>query len=261
MRKRLYKYSIALLAAILPVACSKAPSGILPEKKMQAVLVDMQLAEAMIQTNYADYTDVAYKDALYQSVFKKHKITQAVYDSSLVWYGKNLDIYIEVLNLALANVDEHIKSMGDIQASAAPASNQDSIDIWPRRDFLILQPGALFNGVTFDIKPDMNYSSGSTFVLGMHVWGLTDTMRFTPEVHMAIDQIDTTLFVNRKITIDGYYETILRGIPTKQVRSVYGYIRMDNAGAKYYKIYIDNLNLIKYNYGSEAIKHLTDSIP
>jgi hypothetical protein len=228
---------------------------------MQAVLVDMQLAEAMIQTSYADYADAARKEALYQSVFKKHKITQAVYDSSLVWYGKNLDIYIDVLALALANVDEHIRSMGDIQASAAPTSNQDSVDIWPRRDFLILQPGALFNGVTFNIKPDINYSSGSSFVLGMHVWGLTGAMRFTPEVHLAIDQVDTTLSVHRKITADGYHETILRGIPTKQVRSIHGYIRMDNADASYHKVYLDNLNLVKYNYGSEAIKHLTDSIP
>ena len=48
MRNRLYRYSAVLLLGALLAACSKVPDGILSEKKMQAVQVDMQLAEAMI---------------------------------------------------------------------------------------------------------------------------------------------------------------------------------------------------------------------
>lgn len=50
MRNRLhrYRYNVVLLLATWLVACSKVPDDILSEKKMQAVQVDMQLAEAMI---------------------------------------------------------------------------------------------------------------------------------------------------------------------------------------------------------------------
>ena len=47
MRNRLhrYRYNVVLLLATWLVACSKVPDDILSEKKMQAVQVDMQLAE------------------------------------------------------------------------------------------------------------------------------------------------------------------------------------------------------------------------
>ena len=92
------------------------------KKEMKAVLIDMQLAEAMISTDYKKYSDDAEKKHFYQSVFRKHKIEQAVYDSSLVWYGRNLDVYMQVYDLVLAELNERQKALGDVQANAAPVS-------------------------------------------------------------------------------------------------------------------------------------------
>ena len=160
---------MALLATTLLAACSKVPDGILSEKKMQGVLTDMLLAEAMVNVDYNTYKSDTMKLALYESVFRKHDITQAVYYSSLVWYN-----------------------LVDVQADAAPVSNRDSVDIWPRRSYLVLSPTSVFNGVTFDIRPETNYSSGSSFVLGMRVWGLNNKMAYKPEVRLSADQGDTT---------------------------------------------------------------------
>ena len=226
---------MALLATTLLAACSKVPDGILSEKKMQGVLMDMLLAEAMVNVDYNTYKSDTMKLALYESVFRKHDITQAVYDSSLVWYGRNLDIYMEVYNRVLADLNKRINNLGDVQADAAPVSNRDSVDIWPRR-------------------------SGSSFVLGVRVWGLNNKMAYKPEVRLSADQGDTTLTVNSKITKDGYHETILKTIPTKKVKRVFGYIRMDNMDTTYYKVYIDSLSLMKYNYGKELAELPKDSI-
>ena len=46
---------MALLATTLLAACSKVPDGILSEKKMQGVLTDMLLAEAMVIVDYNTY--------------------------------------------------------------------------------------------------------------------------------------------------------------------------------------------------------------
>jgi starvation-inducible outer membrane lipoprotein len=236
--------------ATLVSSCSKVPSGILPEKKMKDVMIDVQLAENIINTNYQAYPDSVRKGALFQSVFRKHNITQAIYDSSLVWYGKNLDKLIRVYDLVLNDINGQIRELGDVQANAAPSSaNQDSVNIWPRHDYLTLQPEALFNGTIFNIKPEKEYISGSIFVLSMHIWGIRPQMRHTPEVRISAELTDTTLVINQKIINDGHQEIILRTPPTKQTRRVYGYIRMDNTETAYHKIYIDSLRLIKYNYG------------
>ena len=251
MRNKLRRYGVALLTAALLVSCSKVPDGILSEKEMKAVLIDMQLAEAMVSTDYKKYSDDAEKEALYQSVFRKHKIEQAVYDSSLVWYGRNLDVYMQVYDLVLAELNERQKALGDVQANAAPVSKQDSVDIWPRLTYLTLEPNALFNGIAVDIKPETNYPSGSTFVLGMRVWGLNDAMKNRPEIRLSANQGDTIITVNDKILRDGYHETTLRTLPTKQVKSVYGFIRLNGKddSTSYFKIYVDSLSLMRYNYG------------
>lgn len=249
MRNRLQRYSFVLLLGSWLVACSKVPDGILSEKKMQAVQLDMQLAEAMINLNSKEFSDDARKEALYQSIFRKYEITQAEYDSSLVWYGRHLDIYMKVYDRVLADLNRRQLALGDVQALAAPVSKQDSVDIWPRRTSLRLTPGALFNGVTFDIKPETNYSSGSSFVLGMTVWGMNKGLVGKPEIRISADQGDTIVTVNDRILHDGYHETVLKTVATKQIKRVYGYIFMNNAGSSYYKVYLDSLNLVKYNYG------------
>ena len=254
------RYGVALMLVSLLFSCSKVPDGILSEKEMKAVLIDMQLAEAMINTDYKTYKDDADKEALYQAVFRKHKIEQAVYDSSLVWYGRNLDVYMQVYDLVLAELNERQKALGDVQANAAPVSKQDSVDIWPRLTYLTFEPNALFNGVTIDIKPETNYPSGSTFVLGMRVWGLNDGMKNRPEIRLSANQGDTIITVNDKIAEDGYHETILRTLPTKQVKEVYGFIRLDGKddSTSYFKVYVDSLNLMRYNYG--RLPDPTDSV-
>lgn len=249
MRDKLHRYGVVLLLGAWVAACSKVPDGILSEKKMQAVQVDMQLAEAMINLDGKAFPDNAHKEALYQSVFRKYGITQAEYDSSLVWYGRHLDIYMKVYDRVLADLNRRQQALGDVQASAAPVSQQDSVDIWPRRASLRLEPGALFNGVTFDIKPETNYSSGSSFVLGVHVWGIHKGLACKPEIRISADQGDTTVTVHDKLLRDGYHETVLKTVSTKQVRRVYGHIFLNNAGSSYHKVYLDSLNLMKYNYG------------
>ena len=229
-------------------ACSKVPDGILSEKKMQLVLKDMMVAESMIGVDYEHYKTDTMKVALYESVFRKHGIDQALYDSSLIWYGRNLDIYIKVYDRVVADLNREINDMGDVQADAAPVSNNDSIDIWPRRRFMTFKPQAIFNGVTFDIRPDRPYSSGSSFVLGLRVWGLDQQMKPHPKVRMQADLGDTTVIVNHTIARDGYQEIRLRTVATKRIKRVYGFIRLDNADARYGKIYVDSLNLMKYNY-------------
>ena len=214
-------------------ACSKVPDGILSEKEMQQVLKDMLVAESMIGVDYEHYKTDTSKVALYESVFRKHGIDQMMYDSSLIWYGRNLDIYIKVYDRVVADLNREINAMGDIQADAAPTSNSDSI---------------VFNGVTFDIRPDRPYSSGSSFVLGMRIWGLDPKMKHKPEIRMQADLGDTTVIVNQTVMRDGYLEARLRTLATKRIKRVYGFIRLDNADANYGTIYVDSLNLMKYNY-------------
>ena len=51
MRSKLSRYSFAFLTSLALIACSKVPEGIRKEKEMQAGVVDVYVAEAMIGTD------------------------------------------------------------------------------------------------------------------------------------------------------------------------------------------------------------------
>lgn len=260
MRNNARKYYFLLGIILLITSCSKVPKDIISEKEMQKILVDMMVAESMINTNVNTFREDTTRLALYESIFEKHNITRALYDSSLVWYGQNLDIFMKVYDRVVVDIDRMILNLGDIQADAAPVSNSDSINIWPRRPSLTLQPNSVFNGTTFDIKPPTSYSSGSSFVLGLKVWGLTDQMAFTPEVRLSAVHNDTIITTKANLSENGDYQIIVRTHPTKPIRRVFGYIWMNNAQNDYFKIYVDDISLMKYNYGSPALKLESDSI-
>ena len=238
---------IWLITLVLLMSCSKVPDEILSEKEMQRVMTDMLMAESLIGIDYNTYKNDTIKAALYASVFKKHGIDKAMYDSSLVWYGKNLDIYMKVYERVLADVNKQIVALGDVQVDATPASNRDSVNIWPRRAFLTFSPKAAFNGQTFDIHPSINFPSGSRFVFGMRFWGLEKDMK--PRVRLAAEQGDTIVILDKVIDRDGYQEMTLSTVPTKRVKRVYGYIRLDSRDSSYFKVYVDSLSLTRYNYG------------
>lgn len=260
-------YFLTATATIAFCGCSKVPDNILSEKEMQSVQYDMQIAEAIINQNPSDYPDSEHKEALYQSVFRKHKIKEALYDSSLIWYGKNLDIYMKVIERTEVDLRKTNDLLSDKLKNKSDEPHRiDSIDIWNASRSMIMEAQKGGNRLVFDIKPQNNYPSGSIFVMSFDVWGLNPTMRQYPEIRLSADQGDTIVTIRHKILADGLQETVLRTLPTKQVRRVFGDIYMEgknNTAA--YRIYLDSLSLMQFNYGRytpkvDTLKLASDSL-
>lgn len=82
-------------------ACKK--NDVLSRDKMVEVLRDVQLAEAVSATSrQEEFKLKEQKEALVQGILKKHNITQAQLDSSLVWYSDNVEIYNRVNDSVVA---------------------------------------------------------------------------------------------------------------------------------------------------------------
>ena len=68
-------------------ACEQIPSHIIAPEQMETLLIDIHKAEA-ISDNLTQYASDREKERLRQSVFDRHHVTQAQFDTSLVWYCK-----------------------------------------------------------------------------------------------------------------------------------------------------------------------------
>ena len=254
MKNRFRIYGVLFLICVA-ASCSRVPKNILSEKKLRGVLYDMLIAEAIVETQNASYRTGDDRQAVFDAVFAKHRITQAEYDSTLIWYGKNMDLYMAVYRLVLKDVNASIAALGDIKPHplSGDVSAKDSIDIWIYRRTQLFKPERVFNTLLFDIAPQMPYSSGSSFVFSLSVWGIPPDLKHKPKIHVSAVHADTIITVNKEIAADGFYEAILRTVATKQVSRVYGYILINGADASYHRIYLSDIRLMKYNYGSKAL--------
>ena len=82
------------------------PRGVLSNREMRNVLYDLHRADGAIQVagyNYSHDQEVA---AYYKNVLDKHGITQAQFDSSLVWYTDNPQIFNKIYPKVIERLEE-----------------------------------------------------------------------------------------------------------------------------------------------------------
>jgi hypothetical protein len=85
-------------------SCESRPNGVLNESKMAKVLTEMHKTDASMNEKgltYGHYTD---KAPYYSYILKKYKISQAQFDSSLVWYSKNPRVFSNIYDIVLVNL-------------------------------------------------------------------------------------------------------------------------------------------------------------
>ena len=96
---------------LLLSACKKVPDYVISENDMAELLADIHEANAVIEINPAAYNNDSLKKELKQSVFIRHNTTQEQFDTSLLWYGHNLDIYTEVYDNVIEILEERQKNI------------------------------------------------------------------------------------------------------------------------------------------------------
>ena len=96
MRSNAFCFLCLLQVCFFLMGCKpKRPKGILSESKMEKIMVDYHLAQGMADaTEGGDMETRRYK--YIQAVFKKHHITEAEFDSSLVYYFENSEKFLEI---------------------------------------------------------------------------------------------------------------------------------------------------------------------
>lgn len=162
------KWSLLLLLLSLLLSCSPSrPSGILSEEKMTDVLVDFHLAQGMAEAQ-GDNTDVnRYK--YIQAVFRKHHITEAEFDSSMVYYSGRAEEFLLIYNNVVTRVQAQAERMG-LEATATQdrfaslTSEGDTANIWLGKDFACIVANPIGCVYSFQMKADSTFRPGDSFI-------------------------------------------------------------------------------------------------
>lgn len=86
-------------------ACSNKPDGVLSQSKMTNILTDIHVLEGSLAAKGINYNQFDLKSKYYNSVLEKYSVTEAQFDSSVVWYTKNPKKYDDIYEKVYANLE------------------------------------------------------------------------------------------------------------------------------------------------------------
>ena len=99
-----FKFQLLILLIFGAVLVSCRPKGILSSREMRKVLVDLHKADATIQVSGMQYGHNEALNIYYSEVLEKHGITQAQFDSSIVWYTDHPLLFDKIYPKVLAQL-------------------------------------------------------------------------------------------------------------------------------------------------------------
>ena len=82
------------------------PKGILHSWELRALLYDLHRMDALLQVSGKQYESDEVRNIYYASVLEKHGVTQAQFDSSLVWYTAHPQLFDKIYPKVIARLME-----------------------------------------------------------------------------------------------------------------------------------------------------------
>ena len=117
-------WATVLLALLLAVGCRRAPSEVLSEDEMVSLPCDMLIAESYDQDPSVSRLPDSVRRRLGDAVLAAHDVDKVRFDSTLAWYGRNLDEY----QALYAKVDKRLAKM--LKERDVNVNREDEENLW-----------------------------------------------------------------------------------------------------------------------------------
>lgn len=199
--------ALLLVAAMLAAGCSRRPSMVLGQEDMAQLMADLHEAEGVVDQNYTVYRTDSTKLRLRQAVYVKHGVTQAEVDSSLAWYGYNIERYTKVYDRVLEILEKRLKSVRSQGGEASRpdmtfAVEGDSAVVWRTYTPLLFSPRMERQLVNTSLQRDQYWREGDRYVLRFKSVGASEPMMARVTVNYGSDSTATKMWQGE---MDGWH--------------------------------------------------------
>lgn len=249
---------VVLVAALTLSACHSLPEDVLSEGEMVDLLVDVYKGEAIVEANGRAYRDDSSKAVIKQSIFAKHGVTQAQYDSSMVYYSHHSSEYIDIYDEVIARLEDEEYRLKHAGASAVRSASQrkvvrtypssgDSADIWDKEQVYTFQHQYGTSVLRFDYITKADDRKGDRYRFSFRLYNATSPVT----AWLGVDYPDgSASYVYRNKAAEGENSIELQADSTKRIRRVYGYITASPATRE--AIFVDSIMLLRTRLDSIA---------
>jgi len=217
---------VLVAAAALMVSCKPSvPSEYIQPDDMEDLIYDYHVAQgiAMQQDGSQDYN----RRLNFELVLKKHGLTQAQFDSSLVYYYTRADRFQEIYKHVQERLNNEAEKYGAAVSEGpikAASLSGDTADVWKGNRALMLLNDRPYHLYQFAQKADTAYRAGDSFMLSMNTTWLMQQGNRQATVYLAITYANDSA-VKQYSTVSSSGNTTLR-IPycKERVKEIKGFV-------------------------------------
>ncbi len=192
---------IFLLTLVVLSSCKEIPEGVIKPDKMEEVLYDMHVAESVVEEDPTKFRDKDKKREILAGVYAENNITKAQFDTSLVYYSKNLETYLKIYEKVSKRLgmekDSLIEELHAYELSLLSPIG-DSVDVWKLDPQFILGDMDIYTK-RFVLMGDSNYRANDKLIWSMNPLNIdsVNPLYFTIAYEVKIGELvqhDTVLY-------------------------------------------------------------------
>lgn len=230
-----------LFLAIILSGCNDRPKEVLSEKKMVRLMADMELAEAYSNMSSQGHQDHDYRYELGRSVLATHGVTQEQLDTTLAWYGRNLDDYSELFEKVDKEILKRKKKLMNLSDEEMEMAESDIL--WKfGKNGLLSSLGNTDSWIFSADEPELQ--KGDRLQWSMHI---DEPVQINGvlgvEYEDGSSEASSNVFIGRN-----RLELSLQTDTGKVVRRVYGTIRLKDDTHK--PLFADSISVVRLPYDS-----------
>lgn len=264
MRQRTNHLVTLLLAVALMLlsACKpQVPSQYIQPSDMEDLLYDYYVSQGLSvdvnPTVSGEYT----RQYNVNLVLKKYNVTQADFDSSLVYYYNHIEdlykIYENVQNRLSETALELGASSTEVMRYTTQSLTGDTAEVWQGRRHLVLLPQPPFNIFQFTQKADTSYHKGDSYLMTFDNTFLVQSGSRNATLFLSV-RYDNDSIISQNVSISPSGNTTLR-IPACDLKAkeIKGFVYMarrqgqDNANDMCL-LFLNNVQLVRFHHRRAA---------
>ena len=258
----------ATVLVLLSACTPQVPSKYLQPDDMEDLMYDYYLSQG-ISNGRAGSTDYDRRYNL-QTVLKKYGLTNAEFDSTLVYYYNHM----ELMDVIYSNIQKRLgdealelgTSEGEVERFTANSASGDTTDVWEGKRQLMLLPIPPYHIVQFSQKADTSYYKGDSFLFTFGGHFLVQSGSRNATAYLAVTyENDSVVAVTSPVSLSG--GSTLRISPCDlRAKQLDGYIYMprrdqtDNESESAILL-LNHIQLMRFHHRKQTDEDNTQSKP
>ncbi|MBP3214574.1 MAG: DUF4296 domain-containing protein [Bacteroidaceae bacterium] len=260
-------FPFILLFALIIVACEDRPKNVLSRSEMENVLYDYHMMQGIINQLPSEERMEKAQDYI-NAVFEKHGITEAQFDTSIIYYNRHAEDLHEIyknLKERYNSANEEIQIVnGNNDMMAIYETGGDTTNLWSSAQLYAFHNKSLLNKESFTIHADSSFYKNDQLILTLtpiFIRESRDDYDISLNVGLSVMYTDGRhIGTTRTITNSGTQQLTVKTDAQKELKSITGFFYYRGKKSTRNLCIVDNISLVRMHEKAPEVEISADSI-